>query len=164
MALLYSPAETYVDAMSGKKGKSGRKPKLTEELIAKAKPYAEAGLTDAEIAEKFGVSRDVLQNWKDQFPHFYHTLTVCKQTPDERVKVSLFLRACGYSHPMEEIKVLQNGEVVRVQTVKHYPPDPTSMIFWLKNRQPQDWRDKTEVELSTVDAKLIDLAKKRNKD
>lgn len=65
---------------------------------------------------------------------------------------------------MEEIKVLQNGEVVRVQTVKHYPPDPTSMIFWLKNRQPQDWRDKTEVELSTVDAKLIDLAKKRNKD
>jgi hypothetical protein len=30
--------------------------------------------------------------------------------------------------------------------VRHYPPDPTSMIFWLKNRQPQDWRDKQEHE------------------
>jgi len=26
------------------------------------------------------------------------------------------------------------------------PPDPTSMIFYLKNRRPDRWRDKQEVE------------------
>ena len=28
--------------------------------------------------------------------------------------------------------------------IEHFPPDPTSMIFWLKNRQPDKWRDKRE--------------------
>jgi hypothetical protein len=32
--------------------------------------------------------------------------------------------------------------------VKHYPPDPTSMIFWLKNRQPQKWRDKHDLDIT----------------
>jgi len=33
-----------------------------------------------------------------------------------------------------------------VPTVKHYPPDTTAAIFWLKNRQPAKWREKQEVE------------------
>ena len=38
------------------------------------------------------------------------------------------------------------GKVIRVETVEHYPPDTTAMIFWLKNRQPDRWRDRAEVE------------------
>jgi hypothetical protein len=30
--------------------------------------------------------------------------------------------------------------------VEHVPPDPTSMIFWLKNRRKEQWREKSEVE------------------
>ena len=33
---------------------------------------------------------------------------------------------------------------------KHYAPDATAAIFWLKNRQPDKWRDKQEVEQSGV--------------
>ena len=29
---------------------------------------------------------------------------------------------------------------------EHYPPDTTAAIFWLKNRQPEKWRDKKEVD------------------
>jgi len=32
-----------------------------------------------------------------------------------------------------------------VPTTKHYPPDATSAIFWLKNRQRDKWRDKQDV-------------------
>ena len=32
--------------------------------------------------------------------------------------------------------------------VEHMPPDPTSMIFWLKNRDPARWRDAWQVEHS----------------
>ena len=34
----------------------------------------------------------------------------------------------------------------RLQFIEHYPPDTTAAIFWLKNRQPEKWRDKKEVD------------------
>ena len=37
---------------------------------------------------------------------------------------------------------------------KCYPPDPTSMIFWLKNRQPLVWRDKKEIDLNAMTVKI----------
>ncbi len=38
--------------------------------------------------------------------------------------------------------------VEQVPYVEHYAPDTTAAIFWLKNRQPAQWRDKIEAELS----------------
>ena len=32
--------------------------------------------------------------------------------------------------------------------VKHIPPDTTAQIFWLKNRRPDRWRDKQQIEHS----------------
>lgn len=28
---------------------------------------------------------------------------------------------------------------------KHYPPDTTACIFWLKNQKPKEWHDRTEL-------------------
>ena len=41
-----------------------------------------------------------------------------------------------------------------IETVKHYPPDTTAAIFWLKNRQVERWRDKQEVDHTTKGDKL----------
>lgn len=30
--------------------------------------------------------------------------------------------------------------------IEHYPPDTTAAIFWLKNRQPEKWRDRKEID------------------
>jgi hypothetical protein len=38
------------------------------------------------------------------------------------------------------------GEIITTKLTKHYPPDTTAAIFWLKNRQPGKWRDKTIVD------------------
>lgn len=56
---------------------------------------------------------------------------------------SLFRKATGYTHASEKVFQFQ-GEIVRADTVEHYAPDTTAMIFWLKNRQPDRWRDKRE--------------------
>ena len=45
----------------------------------------------------------------------------------------------------EEVIMQYQGKPIRVKTTKHYPPDPTSMIFYLKNRRPDRWRDKQEL-------------------
>ncbi len=65
---------------------------------------------------------------------------------DERVKRSLYERAVGYSYDSEKILYdAQSGEVIRAPIVVHVPPDVTAQIFWLKNRDPKNWRDRREV-------------------
>lgn len=54
----------------------------------------------------------------------------------------LFQRAVGYSHPEE--KVFQyNGEIITHMITKHYPPDTQAAQFWLRNRQPERWKEMT---------------------
>lgn len=49
-------------------------------------------------------------------------------------------------------------EVLAERKVKEVAPDTTAQIFWLKNRKPDKWRDKQDVEHSgTITNKNIDL-------
>jgi hypothetical protein len=41
-----------------------------------------------------------------------------------------------------------------VPYVKHYPPETAAAIFWLKNRQGQQWREKQLVEITDPLASL----------
>jgi transcriptional regulator with XRE-family HTH domain len=113
----------------------------------KIKPLALGGLTDVQIAKKIGVTKQTLNNWKKGNPDFFDSLKDWKAEADGKVERSLYERACGYSHPETKI-FCSDGQIITQETIKHYPPDPTSMIFWLKNRQPDKWRDKIETEHS----------------
>lgn len=64
---------------------------------------------------------------------------------DAVIAQKLFHRAKGYEHPEDKI-FNDSGKPLVVPTVKHYPPDTTAAIFWLKNRQPKKWRDKQEID------------------
>jgi len=139
----------------------GRPTKFNEKLSQKILELAEAGKTDDQIAEVIGVSRQTVCNWKGKYPDFLYALKECKQTADELVEASLFHRAVGYSH--KATKMFQHeGAIITEDYQEHYPPDTTAAIFWLKNRQPVSWRDKSEVELSgkVDDISEIDLDKR----
>lgn len=111
--------------------------------------------TDREIADFFGVQEQTLNNWKGIYPSFFESLKEGKQKADSQVADRLYQRAMGYEHAEDEI-FMHKGKPVIVKTMKYYPPDPTSAIFWLKNRQPQKWRDKREVEqTTTIDLSLL---------
>lgn len=117
------------------------------------------GATDADLAEFFEVSEQTINAWKKAHKGFLESLKAGKRLADADVAERLFQRAMGYSHPEE--KVFNNqGEIVTHQTTKHYPPDPTSMIFWLKNRDPERWREKPADEGASEDlvAMLAKLA------
>jgi hypothetical protein len=126
------------------KKKGGRPSKYKAEFCEQAFRLAELGATDVQIAEFFHVTDRTLDNWKEAHPEFFRSLKKGKAQPDDNVERSLFQRAMGYSHPEEKI-FCSNGQVVRADTTKHYPPDTTACIFWLKNRRPDDWRDKKEI-------------------
>lgn len=115
------------------------------EYVAQAKKLAARGMTDEEIADIFGKSVRTLYYWATEYPAFAKALKQGKKAPDERVKASLFRRACGYEYKSE--KVFQHqGRVVRAKVVEHVSPDTTAAIFWLKNRDPENWRDRQEHE------------------
>lgn len=137
----------------------GRPTKYKAEYAKIAQKMCELGATDAQLADAFCVSISTVSLWKVKHPEFSDALTIPKDMADSRVEQSLYRRAMGYEHDEVDIRVV-NGEIVETPIRKVYPPDSTAMIFWLKNRQPERWRDKPESvsddSLSDVLTKLID--------
>lgn len=103
------------------------------------------GATDKELGDFFSVTEQTVNNWKSKHPEFFESLTRGKMAADAQVAESLFKRALGYSHPAEKIMVVA-GTVQREQYTEHYPPDTPAASLWLRNRQPEKWRDKVTQE------------------
>lgn len=129
--------------MATAKPKRGRPSKFRPEFVEQARKLAMLGLTDAEMAKFFDVAESTFHLWKGEFCDFSEALKAGKVIADADVTMSLYRRATGYSHDDVHISNYQ-GLVTVTPIIKHYPPDPTSMIFWLKNRQPARWREKRE--------------------
>jgi hypothetical protein len=108
-----------------------------------ARKMCELGAIDKDVAEALGVTEQTVNNWKLSHPEFFESLKIGKTQVDERVKQSLVHRALGYSHPEDDIRAI-NNEIVITPTIKHYPPDTTACIFWLKNRAPEEFRANPE--------------------
>lgn len=126
-----------------KPGRPGRPSKYQPAFDKQAEKLCRLGATDRDIADFFEVSETTLNNWKLRYPSFLESLKRSKDEADALVEQSLFRRATGYTHPA--VKFFQaGGEILQKAYVEHYPPDATSMIFWLKNRQPDKWRDKRD--------------------
>ncbi len=111
------------------------------------------GATDADIADFFEVTETTINNWKIDYPEFFESIKSGKQKADSTVAESLYKRANGYEHEDVDIK-MYDGEIIQTKLIKHYPPDTTAAIFWLKNRKPAVWRDKHEVDHTTKGEKI----------
>lgn len=134
------------DAAPGKaKHPGGRPTDYKPEYAKQAEKLTKLGATDAELADFFQVAVSTISRWKVMQPEFSDALKVGKDAADERVVQSLLHRALGYSHPDVDIRVV-DGQIVKTELIKHYPPDTTAAIFWLKNRRRDEWRDKQDID------------------
>lgn len=111
-----------------------------------ARSLAMLGRTDAEIAEALGVGVRTLYSWKGAHPEFRHALKDAKALADAEVVESLFAKACGKAKRTVKKKrqtLDADGNKVELieETEETQPPDTTAIIYWLKNRQPELWRD-----------------------
>jgi hypothetical protein len=115
-----------------------------------------------ELADFFGCGIPTMYRWRAEHPEFQNAIKVGKAELDERVERSLYQRAVGYSHPDVHVSNYQ-GEVTLTPIVKHYPPDVAAAFIWLKNRRPEKWRDKQEIDLKADEslAELLKVARER---
>lgn len=128
---------------------------LTPDGIAKLQGWARDGLTDEQIADNIGIRRPTLYEWKKRHPDIADALKKGKEVVDRHVENALLKRALGYRYDevTEEPKTDVNLETGQIETVmavtkrvtKEVQPDVTAQIFWLKNRKPEQWRDKQEI-------------------
>jgi hypothetical protein len=112
-----------------------------------AESLARKGLTNTEIADGIGVCPATLYTWQNEHPEFLEAIKRGKASADDEVEKSLYKRACGYD-VIEEKPLNIGGELLIARVNVHIHPDPTSCIFWLKNRRPKEWRDKQEIQHS----------------
>ena len=127
---------------------------LTEEGLLQLEAWARNGLTDEQIAANIGISRSTLNEWKNRFSYISDTLKRGKEIVDIQVENALLKRALGYTYKETTREAQFNPQteqyemVVTKEVTKEVIPDTTAQIFWLKNRKPEEWRDKKDVEHS----------------
>lgn len=133
--------------VEGRKSKDlgGRPTDYRAGFAERAYQYALLGATDVQMAGFFGVTEQTLNNWKRKHPRFFESIKRGKAEADAVIASSLFHRAKGFTCPDVHIST-HEGQVIKTELVKYYPPDTTAGIFWLKNRQPELWRDKASLE------------------
>jgi hypothetical protein len=157
-------------------GEGGGRPTKYKSAFCKiAKQLSKLGATDFEIAQALEISRQTFYLWMQTHKKFSDSVKLGKSPANRRTERSLFERANGYTYPSEEIHLVDEVEerhneadpkhpiivrtkkVLRVPVLKHVPPDPTSVIFFLKNREKQKWRDFKATELSTPPGRPLQM-------
>jgi hypothetical protein len=112
------------------------------------------GATDFELADFFKVDTRTIYRWRNQHDDFCQAVTCGKERADERVARALYNRAVGYTFESEKIQVMRDGTIVRAPMLEHVAPDPAAAMNWLKNRQPDKWRDKQEIDHKSSDGSM----------
>lgn len=104
---------------------------LTTDGLTLLKGWARDGLSDEQIAHNMEIVPSTLYEWKKKHPKISESLKKNKAIADYEIENALF-------------KSAKSGNV-------------TAMIFWLKNRKSDKWREK--VEPVSSDEKLKEINK-----
>ena len=111
-------------SVAEQKKKRGQPSKKDTIPTHQLKALYQQGMTDRQVADFFEVTEQTINNWKKTDTNFFESLKDWKDEADQEIEMSLYQRAKGGTFGKND-----------------YPPDPTSIIFWLKNRKPKQWRD-----------------------
>ena len=117
---------------------------LTEEGLLKIEGWAKDGLNDEQIAHNIGIGVRTFYEWLSKYKQLKQVLKQSKEVVDREVENALLKSAIGYY--LDEERIDSEGNVYTVR--RFVPPNTTAQIFWLKNRDPDNWRDKKQTELT----------------
>lgn len=127
---------------------------IVEPKLILIEGWARNGLTIEQIAKNLGISKVTFYKYMNEHNELYERLKKGKEIIDIEVENALLKRALGYKYnevTKELFRDKETGEeelkITKVVT-KEVVPDTTAQIFWLKNRKPDDWRDKKDIEHS----------------
>lgn len=124
---------------------------LQEEKLEQIEGWARDGLTEEDIAHNMGIARQTLNKWKQQYSSIGDALKIGKDVADRRVENALYKSALGFDYKETKTYVVEDEDGNKSKraevTNKVALPNITAQIFWLKNRKPEMWRDRKNIEV-----------------
>ncbi|GAB3225910.1 terminase [Spirosoma arcticum] len=140
----------------------GRPPKYKEEYADTAHKLCLLGHTDKDLAEFFEVDERTIYNWKVEHEEFFQAVKNGKTVADAEIAAAYFKRAKGYEYTettfekvdskltleMTPDELIVQDAYKKKIVVKQLPPEPGAALNWLKNRQPQLWREGYDINLN----------------
>ena len=144
---------------------------LEPDGLLRIEGWARDGLTEEQIAKNMGVSRSTLSDYKVKYPDILRAIKNSKEVADREVENALFNKATGYTVKLKKPmkvrhveydeqtgrKIAEYERIEYIEEEVHVPADTTAQIFWLKNRKPNEWRDKVTVTDESSLEKLDEL-------
>lgn len=151
-------------------------PWLTDDGLTKIQGWARDGLIEKQIAHNMGVSATTIREWKKRFPEIAEALRKGKEVVDREVENALYKSAMGFMQkvkkpvkireveydPKSGKKIKESEKWVQVEEEIYVPPQVTAQIFWLKNRKPDQWREKNDLTLTPSNGVLESLMELHN--
>lgn len=139
--------------------------KVVQPKLTLIEGWARDGLTIEQIAKNLGISKVTFYKYMNEHTELSERLKKGKEVVDIEVENALLKRALGYKYKeVTKEKILQKDSSgrplvdmhgmpvykleVTKEITKEVSPDTTAQIFWLKNRKPEVWRDKQQIEHS----------------
>lgn len=149
--------------MAEEKNKGGRPTKYEEKYNEQAYDLCtEGGFTDKKLAKFFKIAESTINLWKQEYPEFSESIKKGKENFDtDKVETSLLKQALGYKVKEKTVEdIVVDGLIIKgakkTKIVTKHVVVPTSTYFWLKNRNPQRWRDIKAMEITGKDGGPID--------
>lgn len=122
---------------------------VTPSVIRKVERLAARGLTIIQIGISLGWSEDTIHRKKKENKELSESIKKGQSKGIETMTNALFKRGKGYSYKEthDEVRADEKGKITKHKKVvkKHVAPDTTAQIFYLKNRDPDNWKDKREL-------------------
>jgi hypothetical protein len=109
----------------------------------RARELCARGATNPDLAGRLGVARSTIGQWIATHPEFAEAVQQGRDVADATAVESLFTRVTGYNHQAEKV-FLYRGETRAVTYTVHVPAEIRACMFWLRNRRPEDWRERSE--------------------
>lgn len=123
-----TPAEVIVESKDYRKWK-------TREGQIQLEKWAMEGLSYAAIARKMGVSRNMLQRWRDEHYEISEAIERGIDFANGQVTNALFKKATGYM----KTKTVVDNKGVEHEIEEYVEPDIKAIQYWLNNRCKKEW-------------------------
>lgn len=124
--------------------------------------WARQGLTDEQISKNMSISYSTFREWKKKYSALSAALKKGKTPVDFEVENALLKRAMGFEYEevetiIEEVDGKQRKRIKKIKKVAL--PETSAIIFWLKNRMPEQWRKFNPVVEAKIKAETQALLK-----
>lgn len=124
--------------------------------------WARQGLTDEQISKNMSISYSTFREWKKKYSALSAALKKGKTPVDFEVENALLKRAMGFEYEETEtiIEEVDGKQRKRIKKIKKVAlPETSAIIFWLKNRMPEQWRKFNPVVEAKIKAETQALLK-----